>query len=75
MDTREIFKSIIECQVGTTRRCNDHGIMQDEEFKITAASVDGMAKNFEQWWNDEYDYSTPTVEFAEEFFEEIYPKI
>lgn len=69
------FMMVVNSAIGTTRECNDGS--GEDSFTISKNEVDGIAKNLAQWWGEKYgdEGVEITHEYAEDFFNEIYPEI
>lgn len=68
------FRTVVMNAIGTTRQCRDGSGC--DSFTISHNSVEGITENLNQWWNEQYgdDDVECTLEYADEFFEEIYPE-
>ena len=72
----QIFRSILEKAIGTTRGMNNEGADCNSVFILDQSMVEEIAEKLAHWWNDKYsdDRIELTKELAEEFLEETYPE-
>jgi hypothetical protein len=72
-DTLDIFKIVVNRRDGKKCLCNDGGSENGERFVMD--NCDGVAKNLNQWWNEEYEDVELTEELATEYLDETYPLV
>jgi hypothetical protein len=67
------FRTVVTSAIGTTRECNDGS--GEDCFTISSNEVEGISDNLTTWWDEKYPEVECTLEYALEYFDEIYPEL
>jgi len=74
--TIQVFRSVLENAIGTTRGVIDGGNECCKVFVLDQSMIEEIAEKLSQWWNDacKEEGVELTYESATEFLEENYPE-
>jgi len=73
-ETMQIFRTVVNACIGTTRTINDGSSVDGDEFTLDSGMIEGIAENLATWYDEKFD-STPNKEEAENYFESVYPEV